>query len=80
MQEIESMWIELNNDNQKHILLVYVYRPPNSHADWVTKFETMLVKVDTEDNETIIMGDFNMDVMSSKKNILSGHTSKIFST
>ena len=35
-------------------------------GEWVTKFETMLLKVDTEDKELIILGDFNIDLMSDK--------------
>ena len=30
------------------------------------KFETILLKVDTEDKELIILGDFNIDLMSDK--------------
>ncbi|VDI58187.1 Hypothetical predicted protein [Mytilus galloprovincialis] len=72
------MWIEVINIHQKPILLGYVYRPPNSNADWVTKFETMMLKVDTEEKETIIMGDFNIDIMSSKKHAKWSHIKNIF--
>ncbi|VDH96254.1 Hypothetical predicted protein [Mytilus galloprovincialis] len=78
MQEIESMWIEVINTHQKPILLGYVYRPPNSNADRVTKFETMMIKVDTEEKETIIMGDFNIDIMSSKKHAKWSYIKNIF--
>ena len=32
----------------------------------MAKFETMLLKVDTEDKELIILADFNIDLMSDK--------------
>lgn len=61
---LEIMWIEIFNVNRKPILLGYVYRPPNSRADWINKFESLLVKVDTEGKEIIICGDFNFDLLS----------------
>ena len=62
---LEVMWIEVANVNQKPILIGYVYRPPNSHTDWIAKFESILVKADTEGKETIVLGDFNFDLLSN---------------
>ena len=66
MQEIEPIWIELVNNYRQPLLIGYIYRPLNSRADCVTKFKTMLFKVDTEDEGLIILGDFNIDLMSDK--------------
>ena len=66
MQDIEAIWIELVNNYRQPLLIGYIYRPPNSRAECVTKFETMLLKVDTEDKELIILADFNIDLMSDK--------------
>jgi hypothetical protein len=63
MQEIEAIWIKLVNNYRQPLLIGYIYRPPNSRAEWVTKFETMLLKVDTKDKEFIILCDFKIDLM-----------------
>ena len=67
MQEIEAIWIDPVNNYRQPLLIGYIYRPPNSRADCVTKFETMLLKVDTEDKGLIILGDFNIDLRVSRK-------------
>ena len=60
MQEMEAIWIELVNNYRQPLLIGYMHRPPNSRAEWVNKFETMLLKVDTEDKELIILGDLTL--------------------
>ena len=47
-------------------------------GEWVTKFETMLLKVDTEDKELIILGDCNIDLMSDKIPLMWTHLKNIF--
>ena len=47
-------------------------------GEWVTKFETMRLKVDTEDKELIILGDFNIDLMSDKIPLRWTHLKNIF--
>ncbi|CAC5413151.1 rnhA [Mytilus coruscus] len=66
LDDIESIWVEIIFVHQKPILLGNIYRPPNSNAEWITKFESMLTNVDIEDKEIIILGDFNIDLASRK--------------
>ena len=66
ISDIEVIWIEILNKHQRPLLIAYIYRPPNCHADWVTKFETMLLHAETEEKEMLILGDFNFDILSNK--------------
>ncbi|CAC5371646.1 unnamed protein product [Mytilus coruscus] len=76
--DIESIWVEIIFDHQKPILLGNIYRPPNSNAKWITKFESMLTNVDIEDKEKIILGDFNIDLASRKIPAKWSHLKNIF--
>ena len=54
--------------NSKFFLICSVYRPPNSHSGWIDIFEEEISMVQTTGLETIIMGDFNIDLRSCTNN------------
>ena len=39
--DIEAIWIEVNIPKTKPILIGTVYRPPDSHVDYVDKLDTI---------------------------------------
>ena len=51
--------------NTKPILLCYSYRPPSSKVEWLDIFSDSLDKSFNENKETIILGDFNFDLLKS---------------
>jgi len=62
---IESLWLEFKLFNTKPILLCYSYRPPSSKVEWVDLFSVSLDRSFNENKETIVLGDFNFDLLKS---------------
>ena len=64
-RNIESIWIELNN-NHKHVLFGLFYRPPNSDSNYFSSIEdSIALAVDSPGiSEIIITGDFNLNVLN----------------
>ena len=64
-RNIESIWIELNN-NHKRVLFGLFYRPPNSDSNYFSGIEdSIALAVDSpEISEIIITGDFNLNVLN----------------
>ena len=63
--EIESIWIEIKYPACKPFLLNFVYRPPDSKLTWIEAFENQFDKIDHLDLEVHILGDFNINFLSS---------------
>ena len=63
-QGIELLSIEISKYKTKPFLLSTWYRPPNSSLD-LLKFENTLRLIDMEDKESIILGDFNCDILEN---------------
>ena len=68
-QCIELLSIEISKYKTKPFLLSTWYGPPNSSIDLLNKFENTLQLIDMEDKESIILGDFNRDIIARN----SGH-------
>ncbi len=66
--DFESVWFEIENSKSKNILCCCVYRHPSSA---ISKFndhlEETLSKVEKENKLVLIMGDFNIDLLSYEK-------------
>ena len=60
---IEAICLEIKKPNSKPILISTWYRPPNSNTKWLDGFEFFLQNVDNENIETVITGDFNIDLL-----------------
>ena len=63
---IESIWLEIRPKKCKPFLVCNLYRPPNSKDDWLTLFETNLTSANGDNKELILMGDFNIDLLSNR--------------
>ncbi|KAK3103380.1 hypothetical protein FSP39_018833 [Pinctada imbricata] len=62
-QNIETIWAEIMIPNSRSILLCSAYRPPSAPVAWVEAFATEVNNaVSCDDNEIILMGDFNIDL------------------
>ena len=62
-KKLESLSIEVQKPRSKPFVITTWYRPPNSPAELFQHFENLIGKVDTENTEHIILGDFNCDFM-----------------
>ena len=71
---IESIWAEIAMRNSKSFLICSVYRPPNSHSGWIDIFEEEISMAPTTGLETIIMGDFDIDLRSCTNNVVKFNT------
>ena len=60
----ELLWIELFSNFSPSILLCIGYRPPNTNLDWISRFELGLESAIAESPNLIIMGDFNIDLLT----------------
>ena len=63
-RNIESIWIELNN-NHKRVLFGLFYRPPNSDSNYFSSIEdSIALAVDSPGiSEIIVTGDFNLNLL-----------------
>ena len=63
---LENIWIEIAS-NHNHILFGLFCRPPNANANYFSNIEdTIALAVDTNINDIIITGDFNLNVMNQE--------------
>ncbi len=60
---IEAICLEIKKPYTKPILISTWYRPANSNTKWPDGFEFFLQNVNNENIETVITGDFNIDLL-----------------
>ena len=65
--QVETIWIEITMKKSKPILVGFIYRNPSEHADWLDHFNELMEAVALTDNEIILFGDFNIDLMKPNK-------------
>ena len=63
----ESNWIEIKNKNHKNVIVGSIYRHPHDNLDIFNSFleylETTLTKLNQENKEIYLCGDFNCDIL-----------------
>lgn len=62
-KDIEILTIEINKNKVKPFLITTWYRPPNSPIETLHIFEEALQLIDTDDKESILLGDINCDLL-----------------
>ncbi|XP_071941115.1 uncharacterized protein [Antedon mediterranea] len=62
ISNLESVWIDILLPKSKPILIGCVYRPPNQHC-FIEDFNTL---IGGNEKETIILGDFNINILDRK--------------
>ena len=65
INEISCIWLEVKQDKCKPFLLGNVYRQPDSKIEFNDRFEGFMDNVFKDDKETILMGDFNKNLLLS---------------
>ena len=62
--DIECIWIEIRLKGTKPILVGYVYRNPAERTEWIDRFDMMLEDISNQYTDIIIMGDFNINLLT----------------
>ena len=66
--DIECLWLELKFQHQRNIIIVNLYRPPQGNIhNFITSLENALSKIDLENRDIFILGDFDIDFIDKKK-------------
>ena len=60
--------LEIKKPRSKPFVVTTFYRPPNSPIELFTHLEALIGKIDSENTEHIILGDFNCNVLSQSNN------------
>ena len=69
--ELETSWVELIMDKQPNRLIGVVYRHPRRNDTQSTdNLQTILNKIKKENKNTILLGDFNFDLLNHENNNL----------
>ena len=63
-ENIEGLWLDVQYKKFKKTLGV-IYRPPSSVTAWFDQFATVLEEPTLLDKDTIILGDFNIDLLQN---------------
>ena len=56
--DLEAVTVEISGSHSKPFLVTW-YKPPSASVDIFNSFETLITKIEQEDKESIILGDFN---------------------
>ena len=87
--DFETVWVEINNTKAKNILCCCAYRHPSSNPVRLKEhLESILSQLTRENKNIFIMGDFNIDLLSSESHpesndfilMLNSFFSSIYST
>lgn len=62
--KLESLLIEIRKPRSKPFLITTRYRPPSSPIELFTHFEELIGRIDSENIEHIILGDFNCNLLT----------------
>lgn len=65
MDSLENLCLEIRKPRSKSFIVVTWYRPPNSTVDIFSPFETLMGKLDSENIEFYLMGDFNCNLAAT---------------
>ena len=66
---LENLCIEIRKPRSKPFLIATWYRPPNSSTAIFSHFESFFGKLDAENVEIYLMGDFNCNLVSPQPDI-----------
>lgn len=72
------MWLEIIFPTKSKLLLSSVYRPPNTVAEFIANFETILDYTSIQEKETLIFGDLNCDLLAKRKSTDIKELCKLF--
>ena len=75
--DIESVSIQVKLGNYKPFIVTSLYRPPGKPVAYFNELDNLFGTLDTEDKETIYLGDTNCDMLDPANNDTK-HLKKLF--
>jgi hypothetical protein len=60
-ENLETITIEISKPKSKPFLINCWYRPPDTPRELFNNYEDLITKMDSENKEVILIGDFNCD-------------------
>ena len=78
-ERLEMVCIEVRRPYNKSFLISTWHRPPNPNLDLLDELALFLCKCDSENNELIVVGDFNCDVRKTPSDIQTRKLQFLFS-
>ena len=64
--DFEALWVEIIIHGQPNVLCGIIYRHPNGDMDnFINYISTKVEKIHQEEKLSLIMGDFNIDLLKS---------------
>ena len=61
LSNIESIWLQINTDDNGQILVNFTYRPPNSPQSWIDEYEKQLILAESSNLDCFAIGDYNIN-------------------
>ena len=63
--QLECLVIEITRPHSRPFLVSTWYRPPSSSQDIFNRFEILVDKIDSENNDFYLLGDLNCDMLQA---------------
>ena len=64
---VEAVWLEICITKSSPILVGFCYRNPACRGGWIDVFSEMMDTVSFESKESILLGDFNIDLTKANR-------------
>lgn len=71
INDLETLWVEVNKSKEKSFLIGYCYRQPSSTAEWINKMENNIERAVSVQKEVILLGDFNFNLLQDNSSVRS---------
>ena len=78
--QLEMIAVEISKSKAKPFIISTFYRPPSAAIELLDFFEIFLQKVDSEDKESILVGDINCNLATGCETSLSRHIQFLYDT
>ena len=67
-EELESVTVQIKHGTFKPFLVTSIYRPPGKPVSYFSELESLFGRLESQNKESIIMGDINCDLNTSLDN------------
>ena len=75
--DLEMITLEITKPKSKPFLINCWYRPPDATQECLDIYEELIIKIDSENKEVILIGDFNCDWSLLSNNKANASTKKL---
>ena len=67
-EELESVTVQIKNGKFKPFFVTSIHRPPGKPVNYFSELESLFSRVESQNKESIIMGDINCDLNTPLNN------------